>query len=254
MTLYRYAALLCAGLFAFSCSEDLGSVADQSSTTTGTGGSLARFTIKGDFLYTVDAENLRVFDIHDPNESKYMASYQVGFGVETIFPLENFLYLGTRSGMLIYQVDSTGIPYFIGAFDHIVSCDPVVSDGQYAYVTLRVSGCREAAFGAANTLDVIDVNDPTAPYLVASYDMSGPYGLGLDGNILFVCEGERGLKVFDVSDPLNIILLQEINTLNAIDVIPLDGLLLVIGPNAIVEFDYSDINQIKKLSEIAIGE
>ncbi|HMQ47484.1 MAG TPA: hypothetical protein PKA00_03475 [Saprospiraceae bacterium] len=243
--------------FAVACEESAADIAlatPGQSSSTGTGGSLARFTIKGDFLYTVDAQNLNVFNISSPDETIPVATVQAGFGVETIYPLENFLYLGTQNGMLIFQVGADGIPALIGNYNHITSCDPVVSDGHFAYVTLRVSECQEAAFGAANTLDVLDVSDPTQPNLLSSYPMDSPYGLGLDENILFVCEGERGFKVMEVSDPQNIVLLQQITSVNAIDVITLDGLLLVIGPDAVVEYDYSDIHNIQKLSEIAIGE
>ena len=35
------------------------------SSGTGIGGSMARFTIKGDYLYTVDSYDLKTFDIKD---------------------------------------------------------------------------------------------------------------------------------------------------------------------------------------------
>ena len=173
--------------------------------------------------------------------------------METIFPLNGFLFLGTRNGMLIYRILQGGATEFISNYQHVVSCDPVVANNQYAYVTLRASGCRQAGPGAADLLEIIDITNLNNPEVVASYNMDSPFGLGLDGQTLFLCEGERGLKVFDVADPWNIELLHHLTHFNAIDVIPLDGLLLVIGPDRIVQLDYTDMNDIKVVSEIAIG-
>ena len=39
----------------------------------------------------------------------------------------------------------------------------------------------------------------------------------------------------------------------AYDVIPLGGLLLVVGPDNLYQFDYTDLNNIVKISEIPIG-
>ena len=46
--------------------------------------------------------------------------------------------------------------------------------------------------GTANELDVVNIADKNNPYLLAAYDMQEPYGLGIDGNNLFICEGEFG--------------------------------------------------------------
>ena len=236
----------------WSCAEN-DSEAAFSDSGTGTGGSLARFTIVGDFLYTVDHNNLHSFDISQAAEIKPGETIYVGEGVETIFPLNGFLFLGTQNGMLIYRLLPGGVPEFISSYQHIVSCDPVVANNQYAYVTLRASGCRQAGPGAADLLEIIDISNLNNPQVVASYGMDSPFGLGLDGQALFLCEGTGGLKVFDVADPQNIQLLHHLTNLNVIDVIPLGGLLLAIGPDRIIQLDYSDINDIKVVSEIAIG-
>ncbi|MCB0546882.1 MAG: hypothetical protein KDD19_04790 [Phaeodactylibacter sp.] len=237
----------------WSCAESNDSEAAFSDSNTGTGGSLARFTIVGDYLYTVDQTTLHTFDISKAQEIKPLESTLVGEGVETIFPLNGFLFLGTRSGMLIYRISQGGAPQFVSNYQHVVSCDPVVANSQYAYVTLRVSNCRQAGPGAANQLEIIDIRNLNNPQVVAMYEMESPFGLGLDGQTLFLCEGSGGLKVYDVANPQNIQLLHHLTSFNAIDVIPLGGLLLVIGPDRIVQLDYSDINNIKVVSEIAIG-
>lgn len=221
---------------------------------TGTGGSLARFTIVGDYLYTLDNMRLTTFDISQPAQPEQLEATTVGNDAETIFPLKDHLLLGTRSGMLIYKILEDGRPDFVSSYQHIVSCDPVVANEQYAYVTLRVSECREASVGARNSLDVIDIRDLSQPRLVQQYDMDGPYGLGLDGTTLFVCEGSNGLKIFSLEEnPEQPALVRQFTGIDARDVIPLDGLLLVVGPDRLIQLDYRELEDIKVLSEISIG-
>lgn len=239
--------------FVLSCAEDSADISAAASSGTGVGGSLARFTIIGDYLYTVDNTTLATFDISAPEAPQKIDETVVTQGVETIFPLKDHLLLGTQRGMFIYRVSDTGLPAYVSEYQHVVSCDPVVANQNYAYVTLRVSECREAAVGAANTLDVINISNIEQPNLVNSLSLDGPYGLGLDGNVLFVCEGSNGLRIFNLDNPEAPEQINYLNDFNAVDVIPLDGTLLVVGPDALIQLDYSDINNIQVVSEISIG-
>lgn len=230
------------------CTQD-----SAAATNNGNGGSLARFTIKDNFLYTVDFQNLQVFDIHNAAAPVLQTSIKVGNDVETIFPFNNWLFLGTNSGMFIYQIDSKGIPQFVSEYQHITSCDPVVANSQYAYITLRVSRCGIANPGAADQLDIVDISNPQNPIQITSYPMSEPRGLGLDGTILFVCDGSQGVKVLDVRDPLRIQEIASLQGFTAHDVIVLNGLLLVVGLENVYQFDYTDLNNIRQVSKIQIG-
>ena len=71
-------------------------------------------------------------------------------------------------------------------------------DDTLAYVTLRTgTNCG----GNLNTLDVVNIKDINSPKLVMSYGLTNPHGLGKDGDLLFICDGTAGLKVYDASDP-----------------------------------------------------
>lgn len=240
-------------IFAWSCESQSADISAAAPSGTGVGGSLARFTILGDYLYTVDNTSLITFDISAPEAPEKLDETVVTQGVETIFPLKDHLLLGTQRGMFIYKVNQSGLPAYVSQYEHIVSCDPVVANQNYAYVTLRVSECREAAVGAANTLDVIDISNIENPNLVNSLSLDGPYGLGLDGNVLFVCEGSNGLRVFNLDDPTAPEQVNYLDDINAVDVIPLGGTLLVVGPDALIQLDYTDINNIQVVSEMSIG-
>jgi len=84
--------------------------------------------------------------------------------------------------------------------------------------------------------------------------MLNPHGLGIDNGNLFVGEGDKGLRILDASDPNNVKQLRHISDIKARDVIPFNNVLMVTGGDGIVQYDYSDINDLKLLSTIPIVE
>ncbi len=217
----------------------------EGGSDTGIGGSTARFTVKGNYLYTIGEDSLTVFDVTNASQPKYLNKQYVGSDMETIFPYNNSLLMGSRSGMYIYNLAEPTRPSFLSKYLHIVSCDPVVADGNYAYVTLRSSNngwCRRGT----NMMEVIDISNLTNPRRIATYDMYEPKGLGIDNNRLFVCD--KGLKVYNATNPANI-LLEEHFQISANDVIVYNNLLMVVGEDGLYQYDYSGRN-LSKLSFI----
>jgi hypothetical protein len=212
---------------------------------------MARFTIMKEHLYSIDNSNLRVFDITDLDDPIPGANLTVGWGVETIFPYKDNLFLGTNSGMIIYDNTNPDFPKHLSTISHIVSCDPVVVENDVAYVTLRGgSGCRGSF---TNQLDVIDISDLKNPKIIVSHPMTSPYGLGIDNGTLFICEGTSGLKVYDASDVKNISMQDYIGGIDAFDVIPYNHVLILIGKDGLYQFDYTDPENLQLLSMININ-
>lgn len=213
-----------------------GSEGGGSSPGSGQAGSQARFAIKGNYMYTVNKRDMQTFDITTASNPVPWSRQSVGFGIETIFSSKNNIFIGSRDGIYIYDNSNPQFPTQIGSLLHARSCDPVVVEGNYAYVTLR-SG--NACFGTINQLDIIDISAISKPVLVKSYAMQQPSGLGVDSGKLFICDGGAGLKVFNVSDPLNIQLLDRIDRQNCYDVIPASGRLVVSGSNGLYQYNYA---------------
>jgi hypothetical protein len=219
----------------------------------GTGGSMARFTLYDNYLYTVNNYNLKLFNISTSTAPKQENEINIGWNIETIFPYDGKLFIGSRTGMYIYSLSIPSKPEYISQFRHASSCDPVVVEGNYAYVTLRAGNlCGDSE----SQLDVIDISDIKKPIFLKSYPMVEPYGLGIDDSVLFVCDGNAGLKIFNASDPLKIAenKLAEYSNINTFDVIPLGNVLLMIGADGLYQYDYSDLKNIKQLSFIPIYE
>ena len=231
-------------VFFWGCDKGSADVNDSSS---GKGGSTARFTIVDDYLYTVNSESLQIFNIANASEPNFINEVSVGFGVETIFPYENNLFLGTQTGMFIYGLATPRSPNKISQYEHIVSCDPVVVEGTTAYVTLRSIDNWCGRF--TNELQIIDISNLSNPELLTTYSMSSPYGLGVDGDKLFICDD--GLKQYDITDLYNIELINQFS-IPANDVIPLGDILLVTAYDGIYQYSYNG-DELTLLSQILIS-
>ncbi len=218
----------------------------------GVGGSMARFTIVENYLYTVDNSNLHIFDITNGTNPNEIGSQSIGWNIETIFPNANKLFIGSANGMLIYDISTPATPTFVSEFSHAGACDPVFVDGDLAYVTLR-SGTFCQGFN--NQLDVINIANPKEPSLLKTYSMDNPHGLAIANKTMFLCEGEYGLKVLDINDALDIKELNYHKGLTTYDVIALsNNLLLVIGDDGFYQYDYSDVNNLNLLSKIKVTQ
>ena len=216
-----------------SCT-DANDASDFGPDGTGQGGSLARFAIRGDHLYTVDRNDLHVYDISNVEQPQKVNQVSVGAQIETIFPRLDNLFIGSQSGMFIYSIADPTQPQFLSNYIHVVSCDPVVADERYAYVTLR--SIENVCGRFTDQLDIVDITDLQNPFLQVTYPMTHPKGLGVDGNELFVCDA--GLKVFDISNVDS--LAQKYHfRIEANDVIPYRDYLMVIGSDGLYQYRYS---------------
>src|SRR3954471_12778821 len=114
-------------IFLFACNKTTGDSAAFNSS--GQGGSLARFTIAGNYLYTVDRQNLKVYDIANGSQPVFKSSVPVGFEIETIFPFKDKLFIGSTSVVHIFSIEDPALPKKLAeAISPSVMrrCDPVV--------------------------------------------------------------------------------------------------------------------------------
>lgn len=216
---------------------------------TGTGGSMAAFTIINNHLYSIYYNYLFGFDISNGSNPQLKDSILMSNVGETIFPFQQKLFVGSPSGMFMYDVSNPENPTPLGTFSHVRSCDPVIADENNAYVTLR-SG--NACMGFTNQLDVLNISDLLSPSLIRSYSMTNPHGLSKDGNWLFICDGTDGLKIYDAADPASIINYKHIEGLETFDVITYNNIALVVAKDGLYQFDYSDMNNFHQISKIPI--
>jgi len=229
--------------------EDVATTNANESGDTGQGGSLARFKIVDDYLYAVDWSTINIFDISDLEAPQVLEGVHTAWGIETIFNQEDFLFLGGTQGMYIYDISEPATPEYISEFVHATACDPVVVDGNYAYVTLRGGNfCGAVESG----LYIIDISTIETPELKMVYPMDDPYGLGVRDDQLFVCDGGSGLKVYDTSNIPDLLQLNHFKDVIAFDVIPLEEQLLMIGDGILYQYEYLE-NEIRLLSGLVLN-
>ncbi len=235
-------------LITMACDNDSDSTSNGSSPDIGQGGALARFAILNDYLYTVDNQTLNVFNISKKTSPVQVNSNFIGFDIETLFNYKDYLYIGSRNGMFIYDATYPETPKKLSSVEHFTACDPVIANDTHAFVTLDSSlGCGTEI----SALQIYDLEDLTNPILISSRNLIAPKGLGLYSNYLFVCDDE--VKIFDISNPEKSVLVNAID-INAFDVIIQNNHLILVGFNQLNQYklEINDIKNIQHLSEIKI--
>jgi hypothetical protein len=205
----------------------------------GAGGSTARFTIAGNYLYVVDNISLKAFDISANNSNPvYKSKTEIGVNIETIFPYQDKLFIGSSSTMYIYSLSDPARPARLGKAEYTIrmSCDPVVARDSVAYATLRSTG---RCGGSQSALVVYNIKNIASPQLMNTVSLIGPYGLGIKNNSLYVCEGSYGLSIFNITNAYNPVQVSDIRINNTIfyDVIPYGNVLIAQVNDGFILYD-----------------
>ncbi len=235
-----------------SCSKDAESVSNL-----GQSGSITRFAVYDHFMYVLNQNEVQTYDITQKDQPTLLHRLATDYGLETITIYDHTIFLGSNTALYILNIDNPAAPQIQAKSDRLsdigfTGCDPVVVKGDYAYSTLKIirNACGRVA--AQSALVVYDISDKSAPVSVGVYPMNIPNGLGYKDNYLFICdEGSDQLRIFDISDPLDVK-----ETAWAVDIVdPYD--LIVDGARMIVSsktdfqiFDLEDVVHLKKLGQI----
>ena len=221
----------------------------SSGGSVGINGSMSRFALYQDYLYTVINNQMSIIDLSGDEPVKAAENIYIGNNVETIFSYKDNMFMGTPTGMVIYSVADPLKPEYMSMVWHVFGCDPVVVENDIAYVTIHAGNfCGQNN----NDLIVYDVSNVKSPKHIVTYAMTKPKGLGIDNGTLFVCDD--GLKIFDATDPVAILAnrLVHYSGMDGFDVIPFNNVLMMIADDGLYQYDYSDLMQIRPLSKLPI--
>ena len=225
----------------------------SSAVSFGKSGSMARSGLYDKYLYIADDYSLYLFNVDNATAPVNAGKLTLYNTIETMFIYDHHLFFGTPTGMLVYDLRVPSAPVYKNQFWHVTSCDPVVVQDGYAYITLR--GGTACNNSNVNRLDVVECSENYTKYtLINSYNLTEPYGLGIDNNNLFICDGRAGLKVYDVVDKKNIDqnMIAFFPDIQTYDVIPVSGYLFMIGSDGFYLYDYSDIQDIRQIGHIPV--
>jgi len=216
--------------------------------STGKSGSLAKFTIIGNYIYAVSMHYLYTVDISNPSVPVKTNQSQLSFDMETIFPYKNRLFIGSKTGLYIYSIDTASIPRLIGEAKHGRSCDPVVANDSVSYSTLKGNTyCGPATSG----LYVHDIKNLNTPLLKKLVPINDPIGLGMTDSALYVCCANAGLKVYNIRNAYDPMEESTISGSNFVDVIPYGKILICWVSDGISLYDIANQLQpifIKKIA------
>lgn len=213
---------------------------------------VSRFAFKDKFLYGIISwGSLGVFDLETPAKPVSTNRNILESSLFSIVPYRNKLFLGSQNGIVLYDNTDPSAPQKISNFPLGTPCDQVTVDDDIAYVTLRA---ETFCGGNTNKLDVIDISDNKVPKLIRSYPMESPWATSVDFPHLYLCEGDKGLKVFDVSDKteINKHLLLVKNDIVAYSVIAIGKTLLVTGKDFLYQFDTTNPRDLREISKIPV--
>lgn len=258
-TLKKYMFIALCGAVFMSCEKEDVTTANtpenntKNQVSSGLGGSMAQFTIIDNYLYTVDYKSLKVFLISDASNPELLETINLGIGIETIFPQNDHLFIGTQNGVQIYDVTNPRSPEKVSDFEHVTACDPVVANDKYAIATLRGgTPCN----GNLNEMDIIDISTLSNPELISGTELINPYGLGLsasDEDIIYICDGYSGLKAYDISTPEEPVMIMHMEGIEAIDIISTSEThMVVLAREGIYQFDSSNPVELVQKSVINI--
>jgi len=204
---------------------------------------LNKFAISNNTLYTVSGYYVSAFDASNSASPVLNKNHLLGLlpSIGNILSYQNYLFLGSQGSLNIYDTN-TATPSQRSTYSKYFGCNPVITNGTYAFIILNSNSPCSADL---NELDVVDLSDPAKPKLIKTYPMNSPTGFALDGNRLFVCD--KILKYYDTTDPANLIM--KTLPIKASQVTAQNGLLIVIGDDGLYQYSYTG-NTFTQLSKL----
>ena len=150
-------------------------------------------------LYSTDISlnstipNLKIVDISDKTAPKEIGSYYSGGDILGVALYQNYVYLvgDIRTGLQIVDVTDPTTPQFAGLLQYSASSSP--------QDRILVSG-NTLFLLKSDSLKIFDISNPASPKMLSS--LTGTHsGLCISEKFLYLAEGNRGLQIYDISNP-----------------------------------------------------
>jgi hypothetical protein len=147
--------------------------------------------IGGDYIFFATADSIQVIDLQYPSNPQIISSWGCD-SVRALAVSGDVICLSETNKASIWDISEITAPVFLSEISLSgATCDGIDISGQYLF----------AASG--NFVDVIDISDPSHPFLASTIDTPGiPVRIKIKGDIALVAE-ITCFTVLDISDPLN---------------------------------------------------
>lgn len=192
-------------------------------------GTMNRIAVEFNHVYVISKDKMYVFS--DGGSLQKTTEKNINDNTETIYASDNRIYLGSSTAMTLFNAANPSNPWEVSELQHTESCDPVLPNGNVVYYTLRAvedEGCNSLG---ENTLNIVDVTNPSEMVVTNSFQLDSPYGMALISNKLLVGEGANGLTIFDASNPKNLNKMVTYSEIEAFDVMihPTDSNIILVS-------------------------
>jgi hypothetical protein len=158
--------------------------------------------VSGDYAYVASYCGLFIVDVSDPSRPLMVGESDEGYAANGLAVSGNHLYL-VAGALHVLDVSNPSHPQKVGGYE---------IEGGASMWSLAVAGsracitfARRSSHGARIVgLQVLDIEDPTRPRLLGSYEYESesPPTLVLAGNYAYLVRPYEALEVIDVSDPM----------------------------------------------------
>jgi len=224
--------------------------------TVNTAGSMSRMAFNGNLLYVIGSSRLSTYSLENDLLVNTNNQQQI-WGLETVIVRSGFLYIGSQTGMHIYGLDDARKPSYLSTFSHFTGCDPVSVEGNLAVVTVRDG--RACGAESGNVMFILDISDKSNPVEIGRANMNNPRGVSLYNGFIYLCDGDAGLKVFELNSgsPEQIEQHQRQvfsdDSMTDVAVLPYStgDVLLTVGDNHLSQFDITSSGQLSQTSRLA---
>ncbi|MCK6623400.1 MAG: T9SS type A sorting domain-containing protein, partial [Calditrichia bacterium] len=156
-----------------------------------------KLMVEGSYLYLgASYYGFYVFD-SNPFNPIVLGSVWLNMWPVDIDAENNYVYVANSdSGLRIIDVSTPASPFIVSTFKPANDrCKRVKVKNSYAYVVYVFS----------NSLEIIDASNPSSPSLAGQVNITNPASaIFIQDHYLYVAENGVGIKIFDITDPLNV--------------------------------------------------
>ena len=156
----------------------------------------------GDYVYLSRNSKFSVLDVTDPISVQYVSGFDLPGFVNDVAVSGSYAYTGSN-GFRVLDVSDSSHPVEVGYANLNGSLVEVADNSVVVYSPYSMT--------ANNTFYTMDVSDPTNPVSLDSYTCPAmTWDLVVRDNIAFIACWWDGVRIFNISDPTNIIQLSRV--------------------------------------------
>ena len=196
--------------------------------------------VRDGWAYLANFSQILVLRLTTSTSFETRDTYSPSASVKSIDVAGGVAYVGAETnGFYTVDISDTLLLRPLGHTDTPGWCQGIEVQGDYAYIAdAAVVGVPDTA-----SVQIVDISDPTSPGIVGWYISAGGncFNVFPARDVLFVADGDGGIKLLDISDPTSPeVMFDEPTDVSIKDVFYLDEYLYAVGGDRLLVY-YTDV-------------